>query len=54
MSGKFVVRPRDDFMIEAKRELIAFERKEHELRRQERRERAEHLQMPALKEVLQS
>jgi hypothetical protein len=39
MTGQLLETPRDDFMLVAEKELIAFERKERELRRQERRER---------------
>jgi hypothetical protein len=39
MTGQLRETPRDDFMLVAEKELIAFERKERELRRQERRER---------------
>jgi hypothetical protein len=39
MTGQLLETPRDDFMLVAEKELIAFERKERELRSQERRER---------------
>ena len=41
--------PRESFMEAAQREMIAFERKEREFRRQEKFERADLLAMPALK-----
>ena len=41
--------PRKSFMEAAQREMIAFERKERELRQQEKQERAEQLKMPELK-----
>ena len=40
MTGLLIETPRDAFMIEAERELVAFERQERELRKQERLERA--------------
>ena len=51
MTGQLIETSRDDFMTAAEKELIAFERKERELRRQEKLERAEQLKMPALKEL---
>jgi hypothetical protein len=39
MTGQLLETPRDDFILVAEKEPIAFERKERELRRQERRER---------------
>ena len=53
MTGQLVETPRDDFMLVAEKELIAFERKERELRRQERRERLEQ-KFPNLLLELQS
>ena len=50
MTRQLIETPRDDFMTAAEKELIAFERKERELCRQEKLERAEQLKMPALKE----
>jgi hypothetical protein len=38
--------PRDGFVEAAQREMIAFERKEQELRQQEKLERAKQLQIP--------
>jgi hypothetical protein len=49
MTGQLVEMPRDSFMEAAERELIAFERKEREFRKQVKQERAEELHMPALK-----
>ena len=53
MTGRLVESPRDDFMSVAEKELVAFERKERELRKQERRERVEQ-KFPNLIEELQS
>ena len=41
MTGELIETRRDALLSVAERELIAFERKERELRRQERRERLE-------------
>jgi hypothetical protein len=49
MTGHLVETLRDSFMEAAQKELIAFERKEREFRKREKQERAEQLQMPALK-----
>ena len=38
--------PRDRFLEEAQKELIAFERREKEFRKMVRRERAEQLRLP--------
>ena len=54
MTGQLVETPRDNFMDAAEREFVAFERKERELRKQERQERARQLQMPALEQALHS
>jgi hypothetical protein len=54
MTGKLVEKPRDGFMLVAEKELIAFERRERELRRQERKERAQQLKLPVLERELQS
>jgi hypothetical protein len=51
MTGQLVETPRDSFMEAAEKELIAFERKEREFRKREKQERAEQLQMPALKSL---
>jgi hypothetical protein len=53
LTGRLIETPRDDFMLVAERELIAFERKERELRRQERLDRVKE-KFPALINVLQS
>jgi hypothetical protein len=53
MTGRLIETPRDDFMLVAERELIAFARKERELRKQERLERVKE-KFPALINVLQS
>ena len=37
-----------DFMSVAEKELIAFEQRERELRKQERKERAQQLKLPTL------
>jgi hypothetical protein len=44
---------RDSFMEAAQQEMIAFERREREFKR-EKQERAEQLDMPALKKELDS
>lgn len=51
MTGQLAEKPRDRFMEAAQREMIAFERKERELCKQEKLERAEQLRMPALKSL---
>ncbi len=53
MTGPLAETPLEDFMLMAERELVAFERKERELRRQERLERAEQ-KFPALVKELHS
>lgn len=53
MTGQLIETPRDDFMLVAEKELIAFERKERELRRQERLQRVKE-KFPALINELQS
>ena len=53
MTGQLIEMPRDDFMLVAEKELVAFERKERELRRQERQERAEQ-KFPTLAKELRS
>jgi|SoiMethySBSTD1v2_1073268.scaffolds.fasta_scaffold710282_2 hypothetical protein len=40
MQKKLIDSPRDDFLLVAERELLVFERRERELGRQERLERA--------------
>ena len=54
MTGRLVEPRHDDFMLLAEKELVAFERRERELRKQERKERAEQLKLPALERDLQS
>jgi hypothetical protein len=49
MTGRLVETPRDNFMEAAQQEMIAFERRERELCKQEKFERAEQLRMPELK-----
>ena len=49
MTGQWVETPRESFMEAAQREMVAFERKEREFRKQERQERADQLKMAALK-----
>jgi len=53
MTGRLIGSPRDDFLQVAERELIAFELKERELRKQERLDRVKE-KFPALINVLQS
>ena len=53
MTEQLVATPRDSFMEAAQREMIAFERREREFRKREKKERAEELEMPALKQRLQ-
>jgi len=49
MTGQLAEKPRDSFMEAAQREMIAFERREREFRKREKQERAEELDLPALK-----
>ncbi len=51
MTGQLIETPRDDFMLVAEKELIAFERRERELRRQERLERAKEKFPTLIKEL---
>lgn len=53
MTGQLIETPRDAFLPVAERELIEFERKERELRKQERLERAAQ-KFPYLLKDLQS
>jgi len=53
MTGQPIETPREDFMLVAEKEMIAFEQKERELRRQERLERVKE-KFPALMIALQS
>jgi hypothetical protein len=43
------VTPRDDFMEAARREMVKFERREIEFRKNDRSERAAELRIPVLK-----
>ena len=52
MTGQLIEARRDALLSVAEKELIAFERRERELRKQERLERAK-LKFPALMEELQ-
>ena len=54
MTGRLAESLRDDFMSLAEKEMAAFERRERELRKQERKERAEQLKLPVLVRELQS
>jgi hypothetical protein len=54
MTGQLVEAPRDHFMEIAQQEMIAFERHEREFRKREKLERAEELDLPALKEELRN
>jgi hypothetical protein len=51
---QFAVTPRDRFLQAVQKELIEFERREHEFSKKERQERAAELQIPAEKYKLQS
>jgi hypothetical protein len=51
MTGQLIETPRDDFMVDAERELVAFERWERELRKQDRLERAKEKFPTSLREV---
>lgn len=53
MAEQLIETPRDDFLLVAEKELIAFELKERELRRQERLERAAQ-KFPTLAKELHS
>jgi len=50
MTGQLVGTPCDSLMEAAEKELIAFERNECEFRKREKQERADELEMPALRE----
>lgn len=54
MTGQLLKTSRDNFMEAAQRELMAFERKEREFRKQEKQERAKELDMPDLRGELHS
>lgn len=49
MHGHQVEPPRDSFMEAAQKEMIAFELREREFSKKLKKDRAEELQMPALK-----
>ena len=51
MTGQLIETRRDAFLSVAEKELIAFERKERELRRQEKLERAKEMFPTLLKEL---
>ena len=51
---QLAVTPRDRFLEAARKELIAFERREREFSRKERQERAAQLQIPVERPGLQS
>jgi hypothetical protein len=44
--------PRDQFLVAAEQELVAFERREREFRKKLKRERAAELPMPLIKQAL--
>ena len=54
MTGQLAETSRDSFMEAAQREMLAFERKEREFRKREKRERADELHMPALRLEIRS
>lgn len=54
MTGQLVETPRDRFLEAAEKELIACELREREFSKKLRRERAEELHIPALKQALRS
>ena len=54
MTERLVETPRDSFMEAAQREMLAFERKEREFRKREKRERAEELHLPVLRVEIRS
>ena len=54
MTGQLAETARDEFLVVAEKELIAFELKERELRRQEKVERAAKQKFPNLIRELQS
>ena len=45
-------KPREEFLYAAQQELVAFERRERELRKKLKRERAAELPMPLIKQAL--
>ena len=54
MTGQLLKTSRDNFMEAAQRELMAFEQKEREFRKQDKQERAKELDMPDLRGELHS
>ena len=46
------LKPRDQFLLAAEQELVAFERKERAFRKKLQRERAAELPMPLIKHAL--
>lgn len=54
MTGQLLKTSRHNFMEAAQRELMAFEQKEREFRKQEKQERAKELDMPDLRGELHS
>jgi hypothetical protein len=52
MTGRLIETSHDDLMEAARREMIAFERREREFRRKVKQERADELEMPVLKTEL--
>ena len=51
---QLAITPRDRFLEAAQRELTAFEEREREFSRKEKKERAEELQLPVLKREILS
>lgn len=54
MTGQSIETPRESFKEAAQREMLAFERKEREFRKRDKQERAQQLDIPALKAQLLS
>jgi hypothetical protein len=52
MTGQLIETPRDNLLLVAEKELIAFELKERELRRQEKFERASQKFPTLIKELM--
>ena len=46
------LKPRDQFLLAAEQELVAFEQKEREFRKKLKREQAAELRMPLIKHAL--
>jgi hypothetical protein len=51
---QLAITPRDRFLETAQKELVAFERREREFSKQDRKERAAELQIPVLEKELHS